>query len=122
MATIYTVLAKEVGPPAQSTVTSRAVGLSYDPSSESEETIQLPVSPFLTKRHKELSEILKGADTDGEESADRALKPGKLLPVLKAKMGWYKVPRMSYDYAPATIDSLLTERGVKEPEDWKIAI
>ena len=80
----------------------------------------MPVSPFLTKRHRELSESLKGMDTDGEESSDRALKPDKLLPGLKAKMAWYKVPRMSYDYAPATIDTILTERGVKEPEEWKI--
>ena len=80
----------------------------------------MPVSPFLTKRHRELSETLKGMDTDGEESSNKALNPGRLLPAMKAKMGWYKVPRMSYDYGPATIDTILADRGVKEPEEHKI--
>ena len=35
-------------------------------------------------------------------------------------MGWYKVQRMSFDYAPTTVDTILTDRGVKEPEDRKI--
>ena len=36
-------------------------------------------------------------------------------------MGWYKVPRMSFDYTPATVDTILTDRGVKEPEERKVA-
>ena len=35
-------------------------------------------------------------------------------------MGWYKVPRISFDYAPATLDSVLVDRGVKEPENHKL--
>ena len=121
VATIFTVLEDEVGLPIKAKDSSKAAGLSYDPSSESEDPIQLPVSPYLTQRPKELSEIVKEVDAEGDESIDRAFKPGRLSPILKAKMGWYKVPRQSYDYGPAAVDSLLTERGVKEPEEQKIA-
>ena len=35
-------------------------------------------------------------------------------------MGWYKVQRQSFDYAPASLDSILFERGVKEPDSVKV--
>ena len=76
--------------------------------------------PYLTKRPRELSDTLTGMDREGEESSERALKLGRLLPGQKYKMGWYKVPRMSFDCAPATVDMILTDRGVKEPDDHAI--
>ena len=59
-------------------------------------------------------------DPEGEESSERVLKLGRLLPGQKYKMGWYKVPCMAYDYAPATVDTILMDRGIKEPDDRKI--
>ena len=110
-----------LGPPIKAKVSRKAVGLSYNPSSDSEETTeQLPVSPFFTKRLTELSECLAGADEEGEENREKAYGLGKLLPTLKARMGWYKVPRQSFDYAPASLDSILFERGVKEPDSVKV--
>ena len=41
VATIFTVLAKEVSPPPAATSASRAVGLFYDPTTEADEPIQL---------------------------------------------------------------------------------
>ena len=35
-------------------------------------------------------------------------------------MGWYKVPRQSFDYGAASLDTILFERGVKEPDSLKI--
>ena len=35
-------------------------------------------------------------------------------------MGWYKVPRSSFDYAPALLDTVLVNRGVKEPKERKV--
>ena len=81
-----------MGPPPSSTGFSRVAGLSYDPSTQAKDPTQLPVSPYLTKRPRELSDTLAGMDTEGEESSERALKLGRLLPGQKYKMGWYKVP------------------------------
>ena len=36
-------------------------------------------------------------------------------------MGWYKVPRSSFDYAPAALDLILMDQGIKEPEEHKIS-
>ena len=52
------------------------VGLSYDPSTEANEPIQLPVSPYLTKRPRELSDSLAGMDTEGEESSGASPQTG----------------------------------------------
>ena len=35
-------------------------------------------------------------------------------------MVWYKVPCSSFDYPPASFDSVLVDRGVKKPEDHKL--
>ena len=35
-------------------------------------------------------------------------------------MGWCKVPLSSFDYTPASLDSILVDRGVKEPDKCKI--
>ena len=35
-------------------------------------------------------------------------------------MGWYKVPRSSFDYAPASLDSVLVDHGGKGPEERKV--
>ena len=121
IATINTVLAGRIGPPAKTKVPKKAVGLSYNPTSDSDEaTEQLPVSPFFTRRPIELSECLTGADEEGEVNREKAYGLGKLLPSLKARMGWYKVLRQSFDYAPASLDSILFERGVKEPDSIQI--
>ena len=64
--------------------------------------------------------MLAGADPEGDERGDRGLKVGKLIPGQKCKMGWYKVPCSSFDYAPASLDPILLDRGVKEPDDRKI--
>ena len=95
--------------------------MAYDPASNSDESVQqLPVSLFLTERPQEFSQMLVGVDTEGDESRDKAYNSGKMLPILKAKMGWYKVPCQSFYYGPATLDSLMYERGVKEPEGQKV--
>ena len=39
-----------------------------------------PLSPYLIERPKDLSESLAGADPEGDESRDRRLKLGKLIP------------------------------------------
>ena len=44
--------------------------------------------------------ILAGTDPDNKEGGERGLKVGRLIPNQKMKMGWYKVPRSSFDYAP----------------------
>ena len=91
IATITTTLADRIGPPVVKAKTSKkAVGLSYDPTSDSDEAAsQLPVSPFFTMIPAELSECLAGADTEGDENRDKAYGLGKLLPTLRARMGWY---------------------------------
>ena len=30
------------------------------------------------------------------------------------KMGWYKVPKSSFDYAPAALDPVFTDLGVNQ--------
>ena len=55
-------------------------------------------------------------ETDTDESGDKPLKLGKFLPPQKTKMGWYKVPRSIFDYAPAILDPLLSDLGVKESD------
>ena len=60
----------------------------------------LPVSPYLTKRLRELSEALAGMDAEGDESSEWVLKLGRLIQGRKYKIGWYKVPHISYDYMP----------------------
>ena len=108
--TIYTMLEKEIGLPPKQADASKARVLSYGPSSaQAEEARQLPVSPYLTKWPRELSEALAGMDAEGDESSEQALKLGRLLQGQKYKMGWYKVPRISYDYAPATMDPVLMD-------------
>ena len=72
------------------------------------------------QRPAELSELLAGADTEGDENRDKAYGLGKMLPTLLARMGWYKVPRQSFDYGSASLDSILFERGVKEPEGLRL--
>ena len=42
------------------------------------------------------------------------------MPIFRAKMGWYKVPRQSFDYGPAALDTLMYERGMKEPEEQNV--
>ena len=113
VATILTTLADKLGLPVKATEPKKVIGLSYNPASDSDGSTQLPVSPFLTQRSQERSDIVAGIDTEGEESRDRAFNPGKMLPILKAKMGWYKVPCQSFDYGPAILDTLLYERGIK---------
>ena len=81
VATIYATLVDKVGPPVKAKDSAKAAGLSYDAASESEDPTQLPVSPYLTQRPKELSETVAGIDAEGDESLDRAFKPGKLLPI-----------------------------------------
>ena len=71
------------------------------------------LSPDLTQRP---------SDAEVEETRERALKAGKLLPNPKVKMGWYKVPRSSFDYAPASLDPVLVELGVKERESLKFPL
>ena len=44
VATIYTMLEKDVGPPPQPTGSSKAVGF-YDPTTQVEEPTKLPISP-----------------------------------------------------------------------------
>ena len=58
--------------PVKVTETKKAAGLSYNPSSDLDDPTQLPVSPFLTQRPKELSDIVASIDMEGEESIDRA--------------------------------------------------
>ena len=72
-------------------------------------------SPYLIQRPKDLAESLIGANPEGDESGDRGLKLGKLLPGQKCKMGWYKVPCSSFYYAPSSLDPILIDRGIKEP-------
>ena len=36
-------------------------------------------------------------------------------------MGWYKVPRSSFDYDPASIDTVLADRAVKELEERMVS-
>ena len=71
----------------------------------------LPLSSFLVDHPQELSDALRGSDVDGDETSDKGPK---------FKMGWYRVPRTSFDYVPASLDSILIDRGVKEPEERKL--
>ena len=87
----------------------KAQVLSCALSSESADTLPLPLSPFLQQRLKDLSNILAGVE--GEEEGE-----GKFLPPQKTKMGWYKVPRSVFDYALAILNPFLTELGSKESE------
>ena len=91
-------------------------------SSEQMDTLPLPLSPYLTQRPSDLSNILAGRDRDNEDCRDKGLKVGKFLPPQKTKMGWYKVPRANFDYryVPASLNPLLADLGVKEAEYAKI--
>ena len=71
----------------------------------------LPLSPYLVQRPNDLSESLTGTDPEGDKSGHCRLKLGKLILGQKYKMGWYKVPCLSFDYAPATLDPILVDRG-----------
>ena len=122
VATIRSALVDELGPHEDQAGSSKARALSHAPAlPHSEHVPALPVSPYLEQQTKVLSDSLVGTDTELEDtSGDRGLKVGKLIQGIKVKMGWYKVSRSSFDYAPASIDQVLVDRGVKEPEERKI--
>ena len=63
-----------------------------------------------------MSNTLAGIDNNNEESGEKPIKTGKFLPLQKTKMGWYKVLRSIFDYAPAVLDPRLTDLGTKEPD------
>ena len=122
VATIYAAMEDEIGPPTSQSGSSKARALSHALAlPQMADAPVLPLSPFLVQRPRDLSESLAGIDTEGEESSDRGLKLGRLIQGHKFKMGWYKIPRSSFDYAPASIDTVLMDRGVKEPEEWKFS-
>ena len=112
VATMWSALGDIIGSLLKQTGQSKAQALSCASSStESAETLPLPLSPFLQQRPKDLSDILAGVDGEG-----KPLKMGRFLPPQKTKMGWYKVPCSVFDYAPTTLDPSLMELGSKEPE------
>ena len=118
-----TLLADVVGSSVKPAGSGKARALSSTPSASSDQADSplVPLSPYLVQRPSDLSEALAGADPESEEGGDWGLKVGKLLPGQKVQMGWYKVPRSSFDYAPATLDSVLVDRGVKETDERKIS-
>ena len=122
VATIRSALVDELGPQEDQAGSSKARALSHVPAPpHSAHVPALPVSPYLAQRTKDLSNSLAGTDTESEDAGgDRGLKVGKLIQGVKVKMGWYKILRSSFDYAPASIDQVLVDRGVKEPEERKI--
>ena len=65
--------------------------------------------------------FLAGTDAEAEETGERALKVGK-LPNPKVKMGWHKVPCSNFDYAPASLNPVLVQLGVKEKESLKLPL
>ena len=122
MATIYSALADKIGPPTPQAGSSKARALSYEPAlAQTGYTPVLSLSPYLVQWPRDLSESIVGTDTEGEESGDRGLKLGRLIQGQKYKMGWYKVPCTFFDYAPAALNTVLVDRGVKELEERKIS-
>ena len=117
--TLYTMLEDVVGSPVKPAGSGKARALSCAPTSplDQADSLLVPLSPYLVQQPSDLSESLAGADSESEESGDRDLKVCNLIPGQKVKMGWYKVPRCSFDYAPALLDSILVNRGVKEPDE-----
>ena len=99
VATICAALEDELGLLAAQAGSSKARALSHAPVlPQSEHVPALPVSPYLAQRPKDLSDSLADTDTESEDTGgDRGLKIGKLIQGYKVKMGWYKVPRSSFD-------------------------
>ena len=56
----------------------------------------------------------------GDTGGDQGLEVGKLIQGYKVQMGWYKVPCSAFDYAPASLDPVLVDRGVEEPKERKV--
>ena len=116
--TMWEALKPIVGSPVKHQ-TGKAKALSTDPTSVSSTQAQLaPLSPYLDARVRDLSASLKRVSTDrGGEATEGPPKPlalGKLLPNLKAKMGWYRVPRASFDFNHSLPNSVVQDVGKRE--------
>ena len=109
IATIWTTLGDIIGSPLKPTTTGKARMLSCTASALSDQTDspQVLLSPYLVQRPSDLSDTLAGTDPDVEDGNDEGVKVGKLIPKQKMKMGWYKVPRSIFYYAPSVVDPVL---------------
>ena len=120
--TMWHVLKPVVGSPVKTTTDNRPKSLSARPIEEQEERPSLvPFSPFFKNKVAELSSVLAGdAASEGADSEDRAYNIGRMLQNPKMRLGWYRVPRQHFDFAPATLDPLFTDMGIRERDHVKI--
>ena len=116
---MVTVLKGELGPQQAKATVFKAKAISHlpDPSQEEDAPIP-PLSTYLVERPQELSEVLAKGEGEGEDAT--GLQVGRLLTGTKFRMGWYCVPRATFDFAPAALDPFLTDRAIKEPDEAKI--
>ena len=97
-----------LGSPLKESPAGKARALSAgDPPEAPHDPLTAPLSSYIQARVQDLSNRLKGDAQEGE----LPLQPGRLLPTLKAKMGWYKVAKSDFDFNEAEWDPALKEIG-----------